>query len=310
MSINIQHISRAFGKKDVLRDVSIEISPGEIVGFAGLNGAGKTTTMKIACGVLHPSKGDVLINDTSIIKKKIEIASEISWVPEFPMLDAMEKPKDIFHELGNYLSYTGKETRDRFEECMAKVSMTENINKRIGSMSNGMKKRIHIAIGMFQNSENYLMDETFNGLDPNGIEFLRNHILNLKKQGKAILLSTHILSEIKGICDRIVIINDGKIVKDVKVSSLDTEGIIRIRVQSLDQGRMKDLDKQLEEYGEVRIEPLAVEKQYEVVIRKPTLGLGKSYKIADRLDNMGLNIISVKEESEDIEEFFRKAIRE
>ncbi|MGP6207514.1 ABC transporter ATP-binding protein [Cuniculiplasma sp. SKW3] len=212
MSISIQHISKDFGKKNVLNSVSIEISPGEIVGFAGLNGAGKTTTIKIASGVLHPSTGDVLINGTSIIKRKLEIASEVSWVPEFPMLDPMEKPNDIFQEIGNYLSYSRTEIKERFEESMARVSMTGNMNKRIGSMSNGMKKRIHIAIGLFQDSGNYLMDETFNGLDPEGTEFLRNHMLYLKKQGKSILLSTHILSEIKEICDRIVIIKDGNIV--------------------------------------------------------------------------------------------------
>lgn len=310
MSIIIQNISREFGKKKILKDVSIEISPGEIVGFAGLNGAGKTTTMKIACGVLHPSAGDVLINDISIIKRKLDIASEVSWIPEFPMLDAMEKPRDIFHEIGNYLSYSRKEIRERFEESMAKVSMTENMNKRIGSMSNGMKKRIHIAIGLFQDSGNYLMDETFNGLDPDGTEFLRNHILDLKKHKKSILLSTHILSEIKGICDRIVIIKDGKIVRDAKVSSLDLEGVTRIRIQSHDHDITKKLEKELGEYGEVSIEPLPVESLYEIVIRKPTLGSGKSYRIAERLDAMGMNVISVKEESEDIEEFFRKAIRE
>lgn len=309
MSIIIQNISREFGKKKILKDVSIEISPGEIVGFAGLNGAGKTTTMKIACGVLHPSAGDVLINDISIIKRKLDIASEVSWIPEFPMLDAMEKPRDIFHEIGNYLSHSRKEIRERFEESMAKVSMTENMNKRIGSMSNGMKKRIHIAIGLFQDSGNYLMDETFNGLDPDGTEFLRNHILDLKKHGKSILLSTHILSEIKGICDRIVIIKDGKIVRDAKVSSLDLDGVTRIRIQSHDD-ITKKLEKELGEYGEVSIEPLPVESLYEIVIRKPTLGSGKSYRIAERLDAMGMNVISVKEESEDIEEFFRKAIRE
>ena len=310
MSISIQHITREFGRKNVLKDVSIEIGPEEVVGFAGLNGAGKTTTMKIACGVLHPFTGDVLINDISIIKRKLDIASEISWIPEFPMLDAMEKPKDIFNEIGNYLSFSRREIKERFEESMARVSMTENINKRIGSMSNGMKKRIHIAIGLFQDSGNYLMDETFNGLDPDGIEFLRNHILDLKKQGKSILLSTHTLSEIKGICDRIVIINDGKVVADAKVSSLDLDGLTRIIINSRDADLTKNIEKELNEFGEVMIEPLPVENTYEIVIRKPTLGAGKSYRIAERLDGLGVNVISVKEEGEDIEEFFRKAIRE
>ncbi len=310
MSISIQQISKDFGKKNVLNNVSIDISQGEIVGFAGLNGAGKTTTIKIASGVLHPSTGDVLINGTSIIKRKLEIASEVSWVPEFPMLDPMEKPKEIFQEIGNYLSYSRREIKERFEESMARVSMTENMNKRIGSMSNGMKKRIHIAIGLFQDSGNYLMDETFNGLDPEGTEFLRNHMLYLKKQGKSILLSTHILSEIKEICDRIVIIKDGKIVRDAKVSTLDFDGLIRIRVKSPDQEIIKKLEGDLNEYGEVNIVQLPVEGIYEILIRKPKLGQGKSYQIAEILDSAGLNVMSVKEESEDIEEFFRKAIRE
>jgi ABC-2 type transport system ATP-binding protein len=310
LSISIQQISKDFGKKNVLNNVSIDISQGEIVGFAGLNGAGKTTTIKIASGVLHPSTGDVLINGTSIIKRKLEIASEVSWVPEFPMLDPMEKPKEIFQEIGNYLSYSRREIKERFEESMARVSMTENMNKRIGSMSNGMKKRIHIAIGLFQDSGNYLMDETFNGLDPEGTEFLRNHMLYLKKQGKSILLSTHILSEIKEICDRIVIIKDGKIVRDAKVSTLDFDGLIRIRVKSPDQEIIKKLEGDLNEYGEVNIVQLPVEGIYEILIRKPKLGQGKSYQIAEILDSAGLNVMSVKEESEDIEEFFRKAIRE
>lgn len=125
------------GLKD---DVSFEISSEEIVGFAGLNGVGKTTTIKVASGVLRPSGGDVLINNVSIVRRKIDIASKVSWTPEFPMLDLTLKPWDVFHEIGKYLSYGRRETRERFEESMEKISMTDDISGRIWNMSDEMRK--------------------------------------------------------------------------------------------------------------------------------------------------------------------------
>lgn len=312
MSISINAISMDFGRgpraKRVLKDVSINIDDGEIVGYAGLNGAGKTTTMRISAGVISPVSGDVMINHISMKDQKLEASRHVAWIPEAPMLDPIEKPRDIFNEIGSYLSYTRNEIREKFTECMERVALTDHMDKRIGSMSNGMKKRMHLAIGFFINPDNYLMDEPFNGLDPEGTSNLRDLIKQLKKENKAVLLSTHVLNQITDLCDRIVIIKKGEIVRNERISEIDFHDVIRSEISCDDKSLIKNIDEELQTFGEVNIEPTEKSDVYTLTIGDLKVKDAGTHRIWEVLENRGIRVISMKQEVGSIEDYFKEAM--
>ena len=297
--IVIENVDKYFGKFKALDNVSFEVRNGEIVGYVGLNGAGKTTTIRIAVGVLYPDKGDVLINGYSITREKRKASYHIGWVPELPIFEPDAKALDYFVYLAGYYGIPAGEARRMGRELFEKVGIAEAADKKLKQYSQGMKKRFALAVSMINNPDNFLFDEVLNGLDPEGIAFFRKLALELKREGRAVLFSSHILSEVENLADRVVFIHKGKIIAVHTMEEIRSmaKPALRIKTDRVDDGLIKLLD----EYGEVRV------KDNVVYLINPSID---SSSLIETLSRKGYRVEEINRVRPSLEEVFFKIIGE
>ncbi len=205
--IILSSVYKSFNKKIIIDDVSFKIKKGEIVGFVGPNGAGKTTTMRLILGYLKPDKGDILINDLNPIEKRLEVLNQVGYLPENNPLYQDMKVKD-------YLEFVVQVKKtDKIEKVINEVGLNEVVDKKIEELSRGYKQRVGLATALIGNPEILILDEPTSGLDPLEQEKIRQLIKKIAKN-KIIIFSTHILSEVEDVANRLIIINQGKILYD------------------------------------------------------------------------------------------------
>ena len=218
MSVTVSHITKSYGDQLAVDDISFEIKKGEIVGFIGPNGAGKSTTMKIITGLLAPDSGETLINGLDVEDNSIEIRRILGYLPENnPLYPEMYVREYIGHVARLY--GMKKNISGLISDIVEKTGLGLEIRKKIGELSKGYRQRVGLAQALVHNPEILILDEPTSGLDPNQIIEIRNLISELGKE-KTVLLSTHIMQEVEAICDRVIIIDKGKIVADEKSSSI------------------------------------------------------------------------------------------
>ncbi|GBD88520.1 putative ABC transporter ATP-binding protein YxlF [bacterium BMS3Abin03] len=232
MGIVVSNLTKKFGSQRAVDNISFEVRTGEIVGFLGPNGAGKTTTMKIITCYMAPNEGDVHVNDLSILENADEIKKKIGYLPEDnPLYDDMLMLEylEFVAELQNVPK---DKVRDRISEMIYVCGLDVEKHKKIAELSKGYKQRVGLAQAMIHDPEILILDEPTTGLDPNQIVEIRKLIRELGKQ-KTVILSTHILPEVEATCDRILIINKGKIVADGTAEMLrqSAQGDEVLRVQ-------------------------------------------------------------------------------
>ncbi|WP_298407306.1 ABC transporter ATP-binding protein [Ferroplasma sp.] len=246
--INISHLSKSYRKVKAVSDLSLDINNGEIMGLAGLNGAGKSTTIRAASGIIFPTAGKITINNFDIVKEKVLASKQVGWVPELPNFEPDAKPISLLKYYAGFYGIKSDDAEKTGIELMKEFDIYNYRNRKLKYYSQGMKKRFSLIAAMIGNPDNYLFDETLNGLDPNGVKEVRDLILNLKKQGKSILLSSHILSELQNVADRIAIVKNGSVIKILTredLAHLGTEGV-KIHVKNAD----KNVDNILSQFGE------------------------------------------------------------
>ena len=218
MSILVKDLSKIYGEQKAIDQISFEIKTGEIVGFVGPNGAGKSTTMKILTGFIPPSSGEAKINNLDLIEKSLEIRKHIGYLPE-------NNPLYLDMYVKEYLEFVagiyklGKNTKSRIKEIIEQTGLSVEQKKKIGALSKGYRQRVGLAQALIHDPEILILDEPTSGLDPNQIIEIRNLISKVGKE-KTVMLSTHIMQEVEAICDRIIIINKGKIVADDSIDSI------------------------------------------------------------------------------------------
>ena len=220
-----------------ISSVSFDVRNGEIVGFVGLNGAGKTTTIRIAVGVSLPTSGTVVIDGHDITREKPEASKSIGWVPELPNFEPNAKAWSMMRYLAGFYNIDREEARRKSKDLLASVGLSGFENRKIRTYSQGMKKRFSLAVSLLSDPQNFLFDEVLNGLDPEGIHFFRELMRGQKRMNKAILLSSHILTEIENVADRIVFIHRGRVIKIVTRDELAAyegeKGVLRIILQNI-----------------------------------------------------------------------------
>jgi ABC-2 type transport system ATP-binding protein len=237
--IRIEKLSKSYGRKQPLAisDVDFEVKDGEVLGFVGLNGAGKTTTIRVAVGVSLPTRGSVQIDDNDIVTSKAKASSRLGWVPEIPNFEPNAKALSLMKYFCGFYNIPSSSAAARSKELLASVGLEGAEGKKFSAYSQGMKKRFSLAVSLISDPQNYLFDEILNGLDPAGIQYFRNTVMQLRKEGRAILLSSHILAEVEAMADRVVFIHKGRVIKVAtmaEVSSLGTSAIV-LTVQNLDE---------------------------------------------------------------------------
>ncbi len=214
MSLYIDNLTKFYGNQHVLKDVSLHVENGEIVGFLGPNGAGKSTTMKIVTGFVQPDSGRVFVDGIDALQDTLAAQKRIGYLPE-------HNPLYLDMYVTEYLLFIaqlyklGKESKERVDEMIQKTGLKSEYKKKIGQLSKGYRQRVGLAQAMIHNPKVLILDEPTTGLDPNQLIEIRELIKQVGKD-KTVILSTHIMQEVKAVCDRYVIIRDGKIVADNK----------------------------------------------------------------------------------------------
>jgi len=222
MAITVKNISKHFGAQKALNDVSFKISKGEIVGFLGPNGAGKSTLMKILTGYLSPESGEATVDGLKLEDQKSEVQKRIGYLPEHNPLYTEMFVREYLH----FNASVYKTDKNRVEEVIKLTGLTPEANKKIEQLSKGYRQRVGLAAALLHDPEVLILDEPTTGLDPNQLVEIRTLIKNIGKNnsegkaGKTVFLSTHIMQEVEAICDRVIIINKGKIVADKNLNDL------------------------------------------------------------------------------------------
>ena len=212
MSISISNLTKKYGEQTVLDNITFEIGEGEVVGFLGPNGAGKTTTMRILAGALSYENGQVKICDVEVSENPMLTKSFVGYLPEQNPLYQDMYVKEYLLFIAEIYGL-GKEKLNRVNELIDKVGLRSEFQKKIGQLSKGYRQRVGLAQALIPNPRVLILDEPTTGLDPNQLEEIRSLIREIGKD-KTVLLSTHIMQEIKAICNRVIVINKGVIVAD------------------------------------------------------------------------------------------------
>ena len=215
MSIEVQNISKSYGAQKALDQVSFSVKKGEIVGFLGPNGAGKSTLMKILTTFIAADEGTASVNGNDVIENPKSVQQSVGYLPE-------HNPLYLDLYVREYLAFNAdvyKISKSRIEEVIKLTGLTPESHKKIGQLSKGYRQRVGLATALLHNPEVLILDEPTTGLDPNQLVEIRNVIKNVGKD-KTVFLSTHIMQEVEAICDRVIIIDKGKIVTDKKLTKL------------------------------------------------------------------------------------------
>ena len=211
--IQISNLSKSYvkGKKSV-DNVNLEIKDGEIFGFLGPNGAGKTTTIKMITGILNMDEGDVLIDGKSIKKETIEAKMNFGFVPDNPDMFLKLKGIEYLNFMSDVYEIPSEKRKERIEELTNKFEIHDVLQNQIQTYSHGMRQKIVICGALLNNPKNWILDEPMTGLDPKSSFDLKEMMRAHTKQGKTVFFSTHVLEVAEKLCDRIGIINKGKLI--------------------------------------------------------------------------------------------------
>ncbi len=219
MSVSVNNLTKKYQTQRAVDNISFEVKTGEVLGFLGPNGAGKTTTMKIITGYMAPSDGDVKINGISVLEEPQKIKPLIGYLPESNPLYHEMQVLEYLEFIGQLQNLSKSRIQERIAEMVKVCGLNVEKHKKIGELSKGYKQRVGLAQALIHDPEILILDEPTTGLDPNQIVEIRHLIREIGRE-KTVILSTHILPEVEATCDRILIINDGKIVADGTSESL------------------------------------------------------------------------------------------
>ncbi|RBA28485.1 gliding motility-associated ABC transporter ATP-binding subunit GldA [Flavobacterium tibetense] len=218
MSIEVQNISKNYGAQKALDNISFSIKKGEIVGFLGPNGAGKSTLMKILTTYITADEGEAKVNGHDVSNDTKNVQKSVGYLPE-------HNPLYLDLYIREYLAFNAdiyKVSKSRIEEVIQLTGLTPESSKKIGQLSKGYRQRVGLACALLHDPEVLILDEPTTGLDPNQLVEIRELIKNIGKN-KTVFLSTHIMQEVEAICERVIIINNGKLVTDKNLNTLVKE---------------------------------------------------------------------------------------
>ncbi len=210
--IETLHLSKRYGDKSALDDVSFQVNAGEIFGFLGPNGAGKTTTIKMIVGLLRPSAGQVRVGGYDVVTQPIQAKAACGYVPDQPNLYAKLTGRELLRFVGDLYGLDSVQAARRSEELLRLFGLVEASNETTDSYSHGMKQKASLAAALVHDPRVLILDEPTVGLDPKSARLIKDILRQMAERGSAVMLSTHILEIAQNMCDRIAIINQGRII--------------------------------------------------------------------------------------------------
>ncbi|PJR03957.1 gliding motility-associated ABC transporter ATP-binding subunit GldA [Avrilella dinanensis] len=295
MSIEVSGLSKFYGNQKALDEVSFKIGSGEIVGFLGPNGAGKSTLMKILTTYLKADEGTAVVNGIDVSSDLKKVKKTLGYLPE-------HNPLYLDLYVKEYLYFNAdiyKVSKNRVEEVIEQTGLTPEVNKKIGQLSKGYRQRVGLATALLHEPDVLILDEPTTGLDPNQLVDIRGLIKSIGKD-KTVFLSTHIMQEVEAICDRVIIINKGKIVEDRYLNADKAKTDLQILQVEFD----REIEKTL-------LDSLAI------IVSAENIG-GNLWEISsDSQDDVrplifdfaqenGLKLLTVRFKTQDLESLFRE----
>jgi ABC-2 type transport system ATP-binding protein len=296
MPVEVRDLTKIYGEQKAVDNISFSISKGEIVGFLGPNGAGKSTTMKMITGYLEPSIGHVNVNGVDVKNNPLDARKKIGYLPESNALYYDMYVREYLGFIAEVHKISNKQ--QAIDNVIEKVGLSPESKKRVGQLSKGYKQRVGLAAALIHDPEVLILDEPTSGLDPNQIVEIRNVI---KEQGKnkLVLFSSHILQEVEAICDRVIIINKGKIVADDKLSNLHQQSstsVVRVQFkEALEQEWLRRLAG-VKAVTKIDSHTWSIETNDAETVRTELKKLERENS---------LDIVSLQSENQSLEEIFR-----
>ena len=211
--LKIEHLTKAYGSKKAVDDLSLHIAPGEVYGFIGHNGAGKTTTIKSVAGILPFDSGRILVDGVDIAKDPIACKQRMAYIPDDPQLYAFMRGTEYLNFVGDIYGVGAAQRQEHIAIYAQAFDMTEDLGQAIGAYSHGMKQKLALMAAWLHQPRLILMDEPFVGLDPKAAHTLKGMMRTLCDQGGAIFFSTHVLEVAEKLCDQVAIIKDGRLIR-------------------------------------------------------------------------------------------------
>jgi ABC-2 type transport system ATP-binding protein len=212
--IQITNLTKSFGEKVAVRGVTLSVPAGQIIGYIGPNGAGKTTTVKILCGMLDGFGGEVSVCGFDVASQPLEVKRRIGYIPESAALYDLLTPLEYLQFIGALYGLERAETEHRARELLGLFGLTDELDNRMSTFSKGMRQKVLIVSGLIHNPEVIFMDEPLSGLDANSAVIVKEIITRLAQRGRTVFYCSHVMDVVERVCDRIVIINEGRIVAD------------------------------------------------------------------------------------------------
>jgi len=223
--LTVNNLVKSYGKLEVLKGISFQISKGKIYGFLGENGAGKTTTMSIIAGLINYDSGEISFNGENFKKSKRELGRKIGYLPQTPVFYGYMNAYEYLSFIGTISGMARDKIKKRSQELLELVGIKEAAKRKIGGYSGGMLQRFGLAVAMFNSPEILILDEPTSSLDPQGRMEVLELIDSLKAEGVTVFLSTHILNDIERVCDEVSILHKGKIILSQRLEDLKNDYI-------------------------------------------------------------------------------------
>lgn len=299
MSVIVKNVIKTFGHQKAVNDISFEAKEGQILGFLGPNGAGKSTTMKIATCYIPPTSGSISICGFDVIENPIEVKKNIGYLPEHNPLYLDMYVHEYLQFCGSAYGLKGKFLRERTSEMVALFGLTKEQNKKIGTLSKGYRQRVGLAQALLHDPKVLILDEPTTGLDPNQLVEIRNLIKKISKN-KTVIFSTHIMQEVQALCDEVVIINQGNIVANRKVSEL--QSLIDGGGQKITIETKENIDTNIFEHLAIR----SIEKEGNIFTIIPEEGIDLRESIFKTSIDKSFTLLELRSEKSSLEEVFQQ----
>lgn len=211
--LKIEHLTKTYGDKKAVDDLSLHIQPGEIYGFIGHNGAGKTTTIKAVCGILRYDSGEITVNAISMKENPLACKSSIAYIPDNPDLYEFMTGIGYLNFVGDIFGVSAEKRQEKIRKYAAEFELTSDLAQPISAYSHGMKQKLAVIAALIHDPKLIIMDEPFVGLDPKASHLLKGLMREKCKEGSAIFFSTHVLEVAEKLCDKVAIIKSGRLIK-------------------------------------------------------------------------------------------------
>jgi len=225
--IKVNGLTKYYGSKPAAKDITFEVNKGEVFGLLGTNGAGKSTTIKMLCGLLKPTRGSIMIGDIDLNRMPLKAKSMMGYLPENPLIYDKLTGAETLELIGRLRKLSNDMIEQRVKYYAQTLDLGEQIYHEVGTYSKGMRQKLAIAMTLIHDPEMLLLDEPASGLDPRYTKLLKDWIKNLSANGRTVLLSTHIIEMAETLCDRIGIIDQGKLMALGTVNEIQTSTGVR-----------------------------------------------------------------------------------